>query len=116
MAEEGSRWRARRRRDFDRLGEPVPPGAFEEPNSGVRFNAFTLEPGESRELDFEVVVPCRYTAVRLHFAVPKPGSISAPEAKAVISLLDACRQSAAIGKAALAPTPPQARMEFGEAR
>jgi hypothetical protein len=118
MQEEGRKWQARRRREIERLGGSVTPAAFTEPNSGVRFSTFTLEPGETGELDFEVVVPCRYAAVRLHFAVPKPDSISAPEAKAVVSLIDACRQSAAIGKAAPAPAPAaaQTRVEFGEAR
>jgi len=115
IQEEERRWQARRRRNLEALGLAAVPGTFKPPNSGVRFNAFTLESGESRELDYEVVVPCRYVAVRLHFSVPKPNSISAPESKAVVSLLDACRQSEAIGKAA-PPAPTAAtRVEFGAA-
>jgi hypothetical protein len=115
MKIEEHRWYERQERYFDRRRIKGQRAAeFRPPDSGLRYPPLTLEAGESRTLDYEIVVPCEYAAVRLHFMVPKPHSDSAPEAKAVLSLIDPCRASVAGARQAEPrPAAGATRVEFG---
>lgn len=94
MTLERERWERRERKRLDKFRLPDSAALqFVTPDSGYRYDEFTLEAGESRTRDFEVVIPCDYAAVRVHFVVPKPANKSVTELKTVISLLDGCEKS-----------------------
>jgi hypothetical protein len=106
MKLEQERWDWRERSRIDRFHLPeTAQRRFVQPDSGHRYDEFTLEAGESRTRDFELVVSCNYAAVRSHFVVPKPGNRSVHEHKTVISLAEACAKSLALPS----PRPPQSR-------
>lgn len=94
LKEEQRRWEAQEAR---RLREPGMAGESRRPfirtNSGIRYDTYDLLPGESRTHDVEVVVPCVYAAVRVHFVVPKPGTDAYQDLKKVHSIRDECRIS-----------------------
>jgi hypothetical protein len=103
MELEQARWEWREQSRIDKFALPKSAERrFVRPDSGHRYDEFTLEAGESRTRDFELVVSCAYAAVRSHFVVPKPGNRSVHERKTVISLADACAKSLAIPR----PGPP----------
>ncbi len=98
VQQERDRWNSQENERLQRLSLPEQARRqFYPPNSGHRYDPFELSIGESRTLDLELVIPCTYAALRLHFLVPRPDAAVADEAKAVYSIVEECSKSAQPG-------------------
>lgn len=84
-ADHGSAWDACLAREAEESGV-----GFVRPVSGYRWAPFDIRPGQIKTRNFELIVPCTLSGVRILVKIPDPAG-GVLERKMAISIVDVCR-------------------------